>query len=268
MVQQLFLDSKYSDHELPDGGLIFWIPDPIHQVYGKSLFAHVISAWIPLTFFNVFEGNNSLKLVYDGGEAQTVTFQEGNRDVDYLVETLNSNLLHGHTSAYDAATNRISVGGGETTITVADSSTCLSLLGIAGGQTAAAGGHVRGVHGVNLTRTSAIFIRTNLHCSNRDPLTKRAGDILCKIPITHQQPLEIISYDQPVSVRVTNQTVSHVTVGLFDDAFRPLDLNGVPYSLTLQFTHRIDDEEPVQTIERWEESRKPPAPSGSAVPQT
>ena len=101
--------------------------------------------------------------------------------------------------------------------------------------------------GVDMTRTSSIMIRTNLHGTNRDPYTRRMStkdirsDILCKISVSHQQPNELIEYYQPAFIRVTNQTINHFTIGLFDDDRRYLDLNGNRYTLTLQISIERDE---------------------------
>ncbi len=96
-------------------------------------------------------------------------------------------------------------------------------------------------YGVDMTRTSSIMIRTNLRGTNRDPYTRSMSDILCKVPVTHQQPSEIIEYNQPAFVRIPNQTLNHFMIGLFDDDGSYLDLNGNRYTSTLQVSIECDE---------------------------
>jgi hypothetical protein len=70
---------------------------------------------------------------------------------------------------------------------------------------------------------------------------RRMSDILFKIPVTHQQPNEIIEYSQPAFIRITNQMLNHFTIGLFDDGGRHLNLNGNRYTLTLQISTERDE---------------------------
>lgn len=62
---------------------------------------------------------------------------------------------------------------------------CTDLLGLSIVDESVAG-VLTARRGVDLTRTSSIFIRNNLHTDNGDPVTRRASDILAKIPLTSQ----------------------------------------------------------------------------------
>lgn len=202
----------------------------------------MLSAWIPLSYFNVFSGNNRLDISYSPTDHQNLVIPEGNRDIDYIIYFLNTNLRYGYEAAYDVSTNKLLFSTTNIEINhflILPTSTCGHLLGLAldvlntlpfEGQT-----------GVDMTRTSSIMIRTNLHGTNRDPYTRRMSDILCKIPVTHQQPNEIIEYSQPAFIRITNQTLNHFTIGLFDDDGRYLNLNGNRYTMTLQVSIERDE---------------------------
>ncbi len=90
-----------------------------------------------------------------------------------------------------------------------------------------------------MTRTSSIMIRTNLHGTNdgtNDVYTRRMSEILCKIPVSLQQPNELIEYSQPTLIRVTNQNYKLFHNRAFDDDGRYLNLNGNRYTLTLQIS--------------------------------
>ena len=239
MLQQVFLDSRYADFTYDTGQVVHWLADPLEKPEGSYFKVHVLSAWIPLTYYNVYPGNNRLDLSYSPTQFQTIELPVGNRDVDEIVDFLNQNLQNGFVSRYDPATNKITLGDGVSAIQIAETSTCHKLLGLELG--AVAFGELQAKNGVDLTRTTSILIRGNLHGTNRDPFTKRMSDILCKIPVSTQQPNEIIEYSQPAFVRVTNPSLTYFTLGLFDDDGVPLDLNGNRWTVTLQISVERDE---------------------------
>jgi len=95
--------------------------------------------------------------------------------------------------------------------------------------------------GVDMTLISRIMIWANLHETNRDPYTRRMSDILCKIPVSHQQPNELVEYSQSAFIRVTNYLIKHFTIGIFDDDGRYLNLNGDRYTLTYKISIERDE---------------------------
>ncbi len=187
----------------------------------------VLSVWIPLTYYNVFSGNNRLDLAYTPSDLHSLVIPEGNRDIDFIIDFLNANLRHDYEVTYDAATNHLSITTTDldnNQLLVLPTTTCGHLLGLALDVLNTLPFVTQ--YGVDMTRTSSILIRTNLHGINRDPYMRSISDILCKLPVTHQQPNEIIEYTQPAFVRITNQTLNHFKIGLFDDDGRYLDLTG------------------------------------------
>ncbi len=213
--------------------------------------------WIPLTYYNVFSGNNRLDIAYTPSNTQSLVISDGNRNIDFIIDVLNANIWHGYEVTYGESTNRLSFtsflpsegGGTPNQLLVLPTTTCGHLLGLALDVLNTLPFVAR--NGVDMTRTSSILIRTNLHGTNRDLYTTSMSDILCKVPVTHQQPNEIIEYMQPVFVRITNQTLNHFMIGLFDDDGRYLDLNGNRYTLTLQVMFIERDENHILGIPRF-----------------
>ncbi len=242
MIQQLFLDSRFADHVYADGTCLHWLGTPIHAKRGTFLNVRVLDAWIPVSFFNVFESNSSITLTYGVSEVKNYNIPHGNRDIDFIVNFLNDNLQYGYVAAYDPARNEVVLSGGTVPIRAGKS----ELLGFSDGD--ASGPPVAGVYkmtasnGVNLCRTSSIFLQSNMQCQNRDPVYKTASTILAKMPLVSEQANEILHYASPVSVRLLDSLVFSVSVRLVDDSGRPIDLNGLPWSLTLQFTQETDND--------------------------
>ena len=92
VLQQVFLDSKYADATLPDGSQVHYLSDPIVKPEGYFFRAHVLNLWCPLTYYNVYEGNNYLDVSYSIGYVQRIEFGPGNRDIDYIVSQINSTI--------------------------------------------------------------------------------------------------------------------------------------------------------------------------------
>jgi len=236
MLQQVFLDSRYADSVTPDFNYTHWLSDPIVRPEGYNLNVHVLSAWIPLTYYNIYEGLY-IEFSYASPGVQRITFPPGNRDIDFLLEYINATIQNGFVAKYDPATNKISFSGGSTIIFV-QGGTALKMLGLEKEQVGIS--ELTAKNGVDLTRTSSILMRSNLHGTNRDPYTKRMSDILCKIPVTREQPNEIVEYTQPAFVRVTNPVIDHFSLQLTDDDGVPLNLNGGRWTVTIQISIEKD----------------------------
>ena len=198
----------------------------------------------PFNLLQLVSGNNRLDIAYTPCYTQSLVILESNRNIDFIIDFLNANLCHGYEVAYDEATNRLfflpAEGDGTLNhLIVLPTTTCGHLLGLALDVLNTLPFVAQ--YGVDMTRTSYIMIRTNLHGTNRDPYTRSMSDILCKVPVTHQQPNEIIEYTQPAFVRIINHTLNHFMIGLFDDDGQYLDLNGNRYTLTLQVSIERDE---------------------------
>jgi hypothetical protein len=67
MLQQLYLDTAYADAKLDDGTHIFSLLDPVTAPQGYTLQVRLLNAWLPHTYYNIFDGNDTLVLHYDDG---------------------------------------------------------------------------------------------------------------------------------------------------------------------------------------------------------
>jgi hypothetical protein len=205
MLQQVYLDNRYADFTYSSGTQAFSLLDPLTKPEGFFFKVHVLSVWIPLTYYNVFSGNNRLDIAYTPSDTQSLVIPEGNRNVDFIIDFLNANIRHAYEVTYDEATNRLSFSTSDLEynhLLILPTTTCGHLFGLAFDMLNTLPFVAQ--YGVDMTRTSSIMIRTNLHGTNRDPYTRSMSDILCKVPVTHQQPNEIIEYTQPAFVRITN----------------------------------------------------------------
>ena len=234
VLQQVFLDSRYSTTTLPDGSHVWWLADAIYLPAGSRFKVRILNAWIPLTYYSIFELNDTLVVRYDGSTTQTIRFSHGNYDIDFIVSELNVRLQSGWRCSYSENTNKLTfVGPISSTIEITDGTTANRLLGVVVGEQSVLGS-LQSSMGVDLTRTSSVLVGSNLYGANRDPVFRRQGHILAKVPISHQNFNEILEYTAPAAVAVSNQSIPYIAIGLFDDDLRPLDLNGVRFTMTLQ----------------------------------
>jgi hypothetical protein len=67
MLQQLYLDTAYADAKLDDGTHVFSLLDPVTAPQGYTLHVRLLNAWLPHTYYNIFDGNDTLVLHYDDG---------------------------------------------------------------------------------------------------------------------------------------------------------------------------------------------------------
>jgi hypothetical protein len=137
MMQQLYLDTIYSDATLADGTHVFALRDPITVPERHTLHVRLLNAWLPLSYYSIFEENDTLVLgYYDDGSDEwapdvTVRLPRGNRSMDDLVAFLNAGRLHDYVARYDEFTNRVTLEGtdeAEAVLVMQPGTTCQRLL--------------------------------------------------------------------------------------------------------------------------------------------
>jgi hypothetical protein len=277
MLQQLYLDTAYADAKLDDGTLIFSLLDPLTVPQGFTMQVRLLNAWLPHTYYSIYDGNNTLVLKYDDGgeipgEPVTIKLPHGNRSIDDIVAFLNDARLDEYEASYDENTNKLSLRGTENAehhLVIGEGTTCTRLLGLNVGDSAKiVDGELllTASHIVDLTRTSSVFVHSNLLTQNRDPRTRRVGDILAKIPSSAQFN-EIDHYSSDAFVDVFNRYLSYVTIRLSDDDGRTLDLNGSRFTATLKIAFaRINKDEPVSANIGAAAAERPPGGGGGSQP--
>jgi hypothetical protein len=131
--------------------------------------------------FSIFEGKDTLVLHYDdGGEIRsddvTIKLPHGNRSVDDIVAFLNDGRLGKYVASYDENINRLTfeeTKNAETILAVMPGTTCQRLLGldVAASTSISDDFHLKlnASRIVDLTRTSSVFVHSNLLTQNIDP---------------------------------------------------------------------------------------------------
>jgi hypothetical protein len=95
---------------------------------------------------------------------------------------------------------------------------------------------------VDLTRTRSIFMHSNLLTQNRDPRTRRVGDIMAKIPNSAKFN-EIDHFTSDAFVDVYNRYLSYLSMRLSDKDGRTLDLNGERFTSTRKIAFNRNSDE-------------------------
>eukprot|EP00873_Tetraselmis_striata_P007775 jgi/Tetstr1/428039/TSEL_018095.t1 len=81
MLQQLFIDSQFSDIVLGDGSHVFWLGGAIDVPERHSLQVKVLNAWIPHTFYSMFSANDTLVVDNSAIQLQIDTLVTATSDV-------------------------------------------------------------------------------------------------------------------------------------------------------------------------------------------
>jgi hypothetical protein len=67
MLLQLCLDTAYVDAKLDDGTHDFSLLDPLTAPHGYTLQVRLLNAWLPHTYYNIFDRKDTPVLPYDDG---------------------------------------------------------------------------------------------------------------------------------------------------------------------------------------------------------
>jgi hypothetical protein len=114
MLQQVYLDTAYADARLDDGTYVFSLLDPLTVPQGFTMQVRLLNAYLPHSYYSIFDGNDTLVLKYDvGGEIKRppviIKLPRGNRSIDNIVAFLNDGRLDEYVASYDENTNKLSL---------------------------------------------------------------------------------------------------------------------------------------------------------------
>jgi hypothetical protein len=235
----------------PDGSHTFHLPAHVApETERHTMRVSLADAWIPHTWYSVYSGNDKFDILYNDFTVSNCVLKHGNFSIDQVLEQINPTLKNDFVLLYNENRNRVLLqkkAGSTNTVTaeIVDSSSCLRLLGFhtnssllwAGG----ASPTVEGASCVNMIRTSSIFVRTTLHTENRDPVSRGIADVLGKVPVSTAYN-EIIVHNGVLDSVSRLPHITYLTITLVDDFGEVLDLNGCPYSFTLEISATIENE--------------------------
>lgn len=234
--RQIFLNSAFA--KLSDFAYHWDLYEQIHVPTGYHLLVSVVDAQIPVSFYKVNDNNR-----YFYANDNLTSIQEGNYDILSLIDEVHATIPDWKLT-YDISRNRVTIQSRSSSPFAmrndSSRSRYLKLLGFdldsyEGSNTYTSDGQV------NLAGVSSIYVSSQeLVSQNIDSFSKTSSHILCKIPATASSN-GIIFYDgRNQKQLIQARSVSEITISLFDHEYFPLNLNNVPWSITLQFDYIRD----------------------------
>lgn len=164
------------------------------------------------------------------GIAHTITVQPGNYTALALAEYVNTQQNH-FIIMYNLKTYKFELTPQNSkVIQFANGSKILSIPPQNVGTSSAFEGNV-----VDLGGTRSVFVKTNLSTQCIDSFHKGRSNILAKIPVLVENG-QILQYNaSSFKTSITDTHINVIEIFLLDEDHNELNLNGLDWSLTLQF---------------------------------
>lgn len=193
---------------------------------------------IPVSWYVINYTNNVINFTY-GGIPHTIIVEPGNYTALTLAEYVNSAQDHFEV-AYNLKTYKFEFTPQGGVIRFATGSKILSIPPQNVGTDAPFTGNV-----VDLGGTRSVFVKTNLGTQCMDSFHKGRSNILAKIPVLVENG-QILQYNaSSFKTSITDTYVNVVEIFLLDEDHQELNLNGLDWSLTIQFDVV---EKPIETL--------------------
>jgi len=244
MEEQLYFNirSKECTQVTNNADLIVTLPFTIDLLDDQWLQIEVISAEIPLSFYNISTALQNNVLSYTkspGAIAVNLTIPSGNYTVDNLMSTLNG-LQSDFTISYSDIFNKflITIKSPVTAVNFVYSVTDYTqqLFGIIANRSITSSSYLDGV--CNLASVHSVLIRSSLNSGNSASTSQSNNDIICKVPLS-------VNYGGILIYNINNYTRKNIIksgsikqfyLKLTEQNQKILDLNGCVWELTILFT--------------------------------
>lgn len=245
--ERLYIDSaRRSSGSNSNSFSIIWGEDVVYDTLT------VLSATMPVTAYNITSITNTLS-VTEGVNTVTITVTPGLYNINALITTLatamtaNVTLLGTYTAAINAVTQRVEFTSTanftiNTNLTVVNS--LASMLGYTTTQAQAL--TVAATELYDISPIKEVYISCDLPIKTY--FNSEIRSILCKVPLVSGSFGDIIvqRYESSESTIQFDSTqhMNSMTLTLIDSYGRPVDLNGVDYTLEIAFSRNIPDDLP------------------------
>ena len=235
---QIHFNSKYSisfNNNLTSD-CNFFLNNRLEIPNQHYLFVSVVHANIPYSFYNINSNNNFLSYTINS-ITYTLTITKGNYNALNLVNFINSNLQTGFTCSYNSITNKITFLHTTYEFQLNSISSILSVLGISSSNLISSNKTLTSDLCLNLQSCQTINILSNLNVGNLCLCELNTSNILCSIPVS-QQPFSNIIYVNQNNFRnnLYSNVLNFIKLKLVDEHFRPIDLNGLHWSCSLEIS--------------------------------
>lgn len=201
----------------------------------------VVDAQIPYSFY-LINNNNNRYYVND----QLHTISQGNYNILELIDKLKANHPT-FTFQYAETTNKLTISNA-TPFKLENDPAFEPFLNVLGfrfdsyfGQTSYTSDSV-----VNLSGYNSLYIYSNLTSFAIDSFAKRGSNVLAKIPINTTSN-GIIFFENRMMVKqiINTHNTNEIKLQLMNNFYRPLHLNYVDFTITLQFEKVVVTDERV-----------------------
>jgi hypothetical protein len=200
-----------------------------------TIYLSVNHAVIPYSFYNVNSSNNTLNYILNDGATQTVTLSPGNYGIIALLNHLRTLLAADFTITYSTTTNKLTFSSLSSYFRFLSNSTCFGLIGFTDGNKISTLSTLTSDSMVNLSPVRCICIYSSFQTGNITTIAPFNHSILCSIPIS-VSPFNMIVYHNSSNSKTNIDTniFNSVLIKIADQNGKVIDLNNIPWSITLQ----------------------------------
>lgn len=223
---------------------LFQLENPISVSNNELIVYSLVSAYIPYSFYSVNSNNNKLDVRETTSNVTTtrsVEIPHGNYSANEFSRTL-SQLLNTSTITYHFVYNKInntySVSCSAASIFLFQTGThasqsCHTFLGFPAYDTII---NSQPFSTGCITMNDIYYFQINTDIGSNNIMTADGSDgIMDIIPISNE-PMSFISYNpiNPSKFLLMSDTLNNLKIALTDNKNRPVDLNGIPFMLTIR----------------------------------
>ena len=205
-------------------------------------YVDIVSAQIPVSWYNINYTNNVLSYSMGGGAAQTLTLTKGNYFATTLIAELKAQFLAaGFTVAitYDRAGGKLTFSTSQSFTLIATGSTIFGVLGFAPTTTySSASNYLTAPYPVSFLSVKKLRFASNaLATQSVGSFTGGSSSLFGTIPV-NAGPFGLVLYDN-VSGRksfLRNKRVDEIDIQVYDENNRFINFNNTDWSITIAIT--------------------------------
>lgn len=224
----LFLNSKQAAYSPGEAKYIWHLQETISCPKNHVFLISIIDAQIPYSYYQINENN---RFYYFNNAPFSVPL--GNYNILELIQKLKSNHP-AITFTYLETTNKLTLSS-TTSFRIENNLSYEAFLPMLGFKLDIyEGTTLTSDSVVDLSGYNNIFIfSSNLSPYNVDSYESRGSNVLAKIPVTSSSNGIIFYTTTGVKQVINTVSISDIRLQLLDNLYFPLDLNGVPFTITI-----------------------------------
>lgn len=205
-------------------------------------YVDIVSAQIPVSFYNINYTNNLLSYSMGGGITRTLTLTKGNYFATTLIAELKAQFLAaGFTVAiaYDRAAGRLTFSASQSFVFYAAGSTVLSVMGFS--QTAdysSASNVLTAPFPVSFLSIKKLrFVSRALVTQSVGSFSTTGSSLFGTIPV-NAPPFGLVQYDNTSGRKslLRNKTIDEIDIQIMDENNRFINFNNTDWAITLAIT--------------------------------